>query len=135
MKFNDEIKKNIIYVFSGTTILSVTMILFFKIIGYFSVPVLIGAFIGTALACLNFYLLALTLHKAVSSDTDQENFIKFSYSMRSLFMLVAGIVSVFLLKVNPIALLLPYMFPRIAIMMIKIIEQRKDKGGGEGSEH
>ncbi len=129
MNFNPDVKKNICYVGAISAIFCALMLAVFVILGHFSLRVLSGALIGTSLAFFNFFLLALTLKKAISSEKSEKAVVALSYTTRTLMMFLLGIAAIVIFKVNPISLLLPYIFPRFSISVIRFLNFRKGKGG------
>ena len=120
IKFNREVKSNILTVTGTTFLLAAVMVLIFALAGYYNTAVLWGAVIGSTLASLNFFLMALTLQKVADSKKSGKAAAGLSYVLRNLMLLLGAAVAIVFLKVNPAAFLLPYIFPRVAIMFIQI---------------
>jgi ATP synthase I chain. len=138
MKFSADVKKHILQVSGISLGLSTIMVGVFALLGQFTVSVLWGALCGCFLACFNFFLLAVTVTKALGQEERGKAMASISYMARSLMMLVGGVVAVAYLKFNPIALVIPYIFPRISITIIQMTVAKKEtieiiEEGGESS--
>ena len=139
MKIEPAVKKETAIVVIGVTALSAVMVLCFAVAGHFDMSVLWGALLGTALSCLNFFLMGLGVQAAAtkmhgvqlsqSQDDQQEEdaapspqslqakrLVQLSYHGRMLLcvavMLVAMLVPVF----DMISAAIPLLFPRLIIM-------------------
>ena len=115
-KIDKTVIKETIYIAVFTFILSMLMESVFLIIHKWDYTVLLGNALGYIAVVLNFFLMGLTVQKAVGlSEENAKTRVKFSQMMR-LFMLaafafVAGLSKHFSL----IAFVIPLIFPRIAI--------------------
>ena len=133
MKFSSDVKKHILFVSGISSILTAVMLGIFTLAGQFSLSVLWGALSGLFLVCLNFVLLAVTLNKAIDSDSRGKAVAGISYTSRMLLLLIGGMVAIVYFKVNPIAMIIPYIFPRISIAVIQMLDARcrPDQGGDD----
>ncbi|MDD4688733.1 MAG: ATP synthase subunit I [Eubacteriales bacterium] len=131
MEFSKEVKKHILFISSISGALTAVMIGIFALIGQFSLSVLWGALFGLFLVLLNFVLLAITLNKAADVQSRGKAIAGISYTSRMLFLLLGSIFAIVYLKVNPIALIIPYVFPRISIGILQAlnIRDKSDKRG------
>jgi ATP synthase I chain. len=132
MKLSAEVKKNIVCVSGISLSLSLIMVGVFALLGQFTLVILWSALYGCFFACFNFYLLAITVTKAMGREEKGKAMASISYTVRSLMMLLGGIFAVAYLAYNPIAVVIPYIFPRISINIIQITmakKERKEEGG------
>ncbi|MFV0414404.1 MAG: hypothetical protein ACK5L3_14265 [Oscillospiraceae bacterium] len=121
MKFSAELKRNIMFIILGTFLFGCIMLLVFFLLNRVSFSVILGAFIGCTAASINFVLLALSLQKALlSSKGFGKALAGVSYTFRNLMMLGIAILAIWLLKANPFALLIPYIFPRLSILVLQV---------------
>lgn len=120
MKFSRDVKWHIFLVSAGTIILGMLMVLVFLICGFFHFDVLLGAIIGCGAVIGNFLLMAYSLHKAADSGKKGKGIAQLSFGVRNLLLLLIAALSIALLHVNPIALIVPYVFPRIVILVMQI---------------
>lgn len=134
MKFPKDIKRNILFVTIGSIILCALLLLVFVIIGQFNLSVLLGAILGTAITIGNFILLAWSLQKAVDKPESGKGIAGVSYLLRNVLLLVLAILAIVLLKVNVIALLVPYIFPRIVILFLQITGKYQNNSPSEIKE-
>lgn len=115
-KIDKTVIRETIYIAVFTLILSMLMQSIFLIIGKWNYTILLGNLLGYVADVLNFFLMGLTVQKAVGlSEDDAKTRVKFSQMLRlfmlAAFALVAGISKHFSL----IAFVIPLIFPRIAV--------------------
>ena len=123
MSISPVVKKETIRIATGCIALSAVMVAVFALCGRFDWPVLWGALLGTAYAILNFFLMAYTMQKsAESTHTQAKTKIQFSYTLRTLLMLVVGVMGMVLPCFNWISVLLPFIFPSITIYIMHILK-------------
>lgn len=134
MKFSTDIKRSIKYVIGISTALSILMILIFWVMGRFTLSVLAGSIYGCFLSCFNFFLLAVTLNKAVDVKNGGKAVVGLSYTGRTVLLLLGAVIGIVWLKVNAVSLIIPYVFPRIAIGIMQIREIRQGRRAGRSSE-
>ena len=155
MKVQPAVKQETGKIVLGVTVLSALMVSVFLIIGQFQLSVLFGAVLGTAMACLNFFLMALSVQKAAEKMTgvhlppeeeapggeeeadekeDQplspqalraKRSMQLSYAGRMAMLAAYAIIAVSQAWLHPVAALLPLLFPRIVISLSGLIAQKK----------
>lgn len=124
-KVDKTVAKETIYIAVVTLILSMLMQSVLLIIHFWDYTVLLGNVLGYTAAVLNFFLMGLTVQKAVTMSEDEaKTRVKFSQMLR-LFMLVlfaiaAGVCKCF----NLIAFVIPLLFPRIAITFRPLLDKK-----------
>ncbi len=129
-KVDETVKRETIYIAVWTLILSVILQAVFLVIGSWSVKVLLGNILSAAAAVGNFFLMGLTIQKAVSKEPkDAAQMMKFSQSMR--LFLQFGAAAVGVLFFSPISSIVPLFFPRIAIVFRPFIGKKKDDKSAE----
>ncbi len=132
MQIDPTVRKETLYIVTFVTVLSVLMQAVFLVAGFWDITILFGNLYGAILAILNFFLLGLTVQKAVTKEEkDAKNLVKLSQTGRMLGMLVFAIVGVYLPCFHFLAVLLPLLFPRIAIMFRPLFD-KKVSGEKEG---
>ena len=139
------------YIAIWMVILSVLMEAVFLVLGEFDYTVLLGGLLGAFAAVLNFFLMGLSVQKAVErdsqtgvpvgedSDADSESeekptavhkeavqVIKLSQSLRMIMMIAFAAVGALAPCFNLIAVLIPFFFPRIAIMFRPVFSGKDD---------
>ncbi|MBE6012893.1 MAG: hypothetical protein E7234_10110 [Lachnospiraceae bacterium] len=101
------------------------MLLVFLILKKLTFYVFLSAFIGAILAILNFFLLGLSLNKAVNKEaSNAKQYIQVSYSYRMIGLFIILAIGLYLKLFNPVAILLPLIFPRIVISAINFKRRR-----------
>jgi len=117
-KIDPAVSKETKYIALVTLLLGVLQQAVFLIIGKWSFSVLFGGIYGWAVALANFFLMCLSIQKAVSQDEkDAKGTMKFSQSMRFLGLFLMALFAYLIPFCNTIAAVLPYLFPRIAIFL------------------
>ncbi len=120
----------------GTAVLCAAMLIVFLLLGKMTGLVALGALIGYAVAVGNFFVMAVDVQRVTENfDPNDEAEVKrakakmrMSYNRRMLVMVVALGASIWFLKVDWIAAMLPQLFPRFVIQTWQLIKNRKTKG-------
>ncbi len=115
-KVDSTVLKETCYVALVTFILSVLMQAVFLIAGKWNYTVLLGNLLGSAAAIGNFFLMGLTVQSALGLDVkDAKNRMKLSQMLRTLFMFIVAVVGYVTPVFSLLAVVIPYVFPRIAV--------------------
>ena len=126
-KMDPAVKKETGYIAAWTVLLSVIMEAVFLIIGQWNLSVLFGNLGGAAAAVGSFFLLVLTVSKAVSSGKPEEasKRVKASAGLRLIGMggICALLIGVF--HTNVYATVIPLLFPRIGLMFRPMIDRKR----------
>lgn len=133
MKIDGTVKKETAYVAVAEAILIAVMLAVYLIISKFTLNVLFAALTSGAVAVLNFFVMGLTVQKAVTvdDDSDRRKLIRASQLVRLLVMGVVVIVCAVFPKFDIFALFIPLFFPRLFAQARGIYGAVKDgKNGG-----
>lgn len=133
MKIDGTVKKETAYVAVAEAILIAIMLAVYLIISKFTLNVLFAALTSGAVAVLNFFVMGLTVQKAVTvdDDSDRRKLIRASQLVRLLVMGVVVIVCAVFPKFDIFALFIPLFFPRLFAQARGIYGAVKDgKNGG-----
>lgn len=128
MKIDKTVIKETKYIALFVLILSVLMQSVFLIIGHWHYFVLLGNIWGAAVAIANFFVMGLFVQKAVTQDEkDAKQTIRASQSLRMVGVFILVVVGILIFKQTPtrVAILIPLIFPRIAIMLRPFINKNK----------
>ena len=132
-KLDPAVKKETGYIAFWVILLSVIMEAVFLILRKWDLSVLIGNLGGAIAAVGSFFLLAVTVSKAVSSGKpeDAAKRVKASASLRMLGMggLCALLIGVF--HTNVYATVIPLLFPRIGLMFRHKNEKKRGETAAE----
>ena len=131
------VKKETGYISVWVILLSVIMEAVFLIIGRWRFrEVLIGNLGGATAAVGSFFLLAVTVSRAVSSGKPEEaaRRVKASAGLRLIGMggICALLIGVF--HTNVYATVIPLLFPRIGLMFRPMIDRKSGKSSGTASD-
>lgn len=133
MKIDGTVKKETAYVAIAEAILIAVMLAVYLIISKFTLNVLFAALTSGAVAVLNFFVMGLTVQKAVTvdDDSDRRKLIRASQLVRLLVMGVVVIVCAVFPRFDIFALFIPLFFPRLFAQARGIYGAVKDgKNGG-----
>jgi len=118
MKLDPTVKKETLYILLGETIMTILLLAVYLILDRLTVHVLLGALAGGILAVLNFFVMGLTIQKALSMpDEDHAKLMRASQSLRLMLIALTVILCLAVAKLDVIATLAPLLFPRIVIFV------------------
>ena len=127
MKFDPSVKREIGYVTLGTLLLTAVEIGVFFALGYYTPKALYGAILSAAGGILDFFLLALTVTRALSYSPEEEaaakGILKLSRIARMAFLLAVLAVGVILF--SPWSTLITIIFPRVVIAVRNVAVKRE----------
>lgn len=117
MKLDRTVLRETTFIFGGTFILSVIMQVVFILTGAWDITVLLGNILGLVAAVGNFLLMGITVQIAVTKDEkESKKLVKVSQMGRLFLMLIVALIGYLVPIFNLLAVVVPYLFPRIAIM-------------------
>lgn len=129
-KTDPTVRKETLYIAAWTLILSALIHSVFLILKKWNMTVLYGSLLGVALAVLNFFLMGRTVQSALEKEEkDAKNAMKVSQMLRYLLIIVVVAVAAVLKCFNVTAVIVPLLFPRIAVQFRPLFD--KNKGGKE----
>ncbi|MBE6613303.1 MAG: hypothetical protein E7632_12515 [Ruminococcaceae bacterium] len=132
-KVDAVVRRETLYIAVWVIILSVLMEAVFLILGAWNVNVLFGNLLGGAAAVLNFFLMGLTVQKALTkTEKEAKDLVRLSQTLRMLMLFVVAMIACLVPVFNLVAALVPLLFPRIAIMfrtLFGVREQAPSEGG------
>ena len=138
-KIDSVVRRETLYITAWVLILSAVTEAIFLAVGKWELSVLIGNLIGAAAAVLNFFLMGLSVQAALGKDEkDAKSTVKLSQTLRNMMLVVilaAGVIldQTGVIGVNIIAMLVPLLFPSIAVKL-RMIQCKDPKKGGEASK-
>ena len=130
---------------AGVAALVALMLIVYAIIGRLSLPVVAGGLYSGVLGVANFFVMGLmvqsiTERMAEKERTEQEiadmslqmqNRMKASYNMRMIALFALLVLGIAVFKFDPLATILPSVFPSIVIRILQSAEARKAPKGSE----
>ena len=126
MKVDKTVIKETKYIASFVLILSVLMQAVFLMISKWDYTVLIGNLWGIIIAVGNFFVMGLFVQKAVTQDEkDARQTVKASQSLRFAGIFVLAVIGILVPFLNSIAVVIPLVFPRIAIMLRPLMNKNQ----------
>ena len=136
-KLDPAVRKETGYIAFWVILLSILMESVFLVIGQWNWrEVLIGNLGGAAAAVGSFFLLAVTVSKAVSSGKPDEaaKRVKASAGLRLIGMGGICALMIGLLHTNVYATVIPLLFPRIGLLFRPMIDKKNGKQGGSAPD-
>ena len=107
-------------------LLSILMQAVFLIIGKWDYTVLLGNLLSAAVGIFNFLLMGITIQRAVGREEKEiKTAVRASLGMRYIFVFVFTVIGVVLPQFNTWAVLIPLLFPRIAIAVRPLWGRKK----------
>lgn len=127
-KIDPIVLKETTYILAFTVIFSMLMEAVFLILNAWNYTVLLGNVLGIIAATLNFLLMGITVQNAVvKEEKDAKNLMKLSQTGRLFMMFVFALVGYLVPVFNAVAVVVPFLFPRVAIMLRPLFSKRGDK--------
>ena len=125
MTLEPAVKKESIYISTVSAILSALLQAGFLIASKWNYTVLLGTALGFTASVLNFFLMAITVQKAVKKEDPKErqNLIKLSHILRTFLLIAFAIIGLLIPIFNKWAFIIPLFFPRIAIYLQPLIQK------------
>ena len=124
MKLQKAVKDETVFVALGSVILSAVMVIIFFVLHRvfpdrvpMDLPVVIGAVGGCAVAVGNFFLMALTVQKVAGIENYDQAYrsMQVSYRYRTFLQLIWCVLTMVLKFINPVAGMLPLLWPSLLI--------------------
>ncbi len=120
------VRRETLYIAAWTLLLTALMEAVFLILSRWTLPVLWGGLFGAFAAVLNFFLMGLTVQKAVGKEEkDAANLMRLSQMGRMLLLVAVGLLAALIPFFDLIAALIPLFFPRIAVAVRPLFERKK----------
>lgn len=131
-----ESKKNLLKISVGSLVFSAIVAVVFIAIGQFDLSVVFGLAIGLALSIGNFYVMSVTVAKALETGDGNEakKRIRNSYLIRTGVMVAVIAVSIIVKQINPIPVLVSVFYVRLTIFITGLFEKKKSGGGSAIAE-
>ncbi len=125
-KIDKTVLKETRYIALWVAILSVLMEAVFLIINKWDYTVLLGNLLGAGAAVGNFFLMGLTVQKAVQKEEekDAKKLMRISQVYRNLLVIIILVVGICLSVFNTWAVIIPVFFPRISLIFRPVFDKK-----------
>lgn len=121
-KIDAVVKKETKYIACWVIIFSLITQAVFLVIGRWDISVLFGNILSGTIGVLNFFLMGITVQKAVvKEEKDARSLIKLSQTYRMFMVLILVGLGIYLPWLNNWTVVIPLLFPRIAILIRPLI--------------
>ena len=125
-KIDNVVYKEAAFVGAWVLIFSAVMEAVFLIIGKWDYTVLLGNLLGFVAAVGNFFLMGLSVQSALGKEEkDAKSTMKLSQSLRLLLLFVIGVIGYIAPVFNILAVLIPFLFPRIAVALRPLFMKKR----------
>lgn len=121
------------YISAFVVVLSLLMEAVFLIIGKWDITVLFGNLLSAFVSILNFFLLGITVTRAMDKDEkDMPAYMKLSKTYRFFMIILVAGIGLYFKCFNDVAVILPLFFPNAAILVRGYALNKKSAAeGGE----
>ncbi len=125
MKIDKTIRDETRYIALWVLIFSALMQAVFLIIGMWDYTVALGNLLGGFFAVFNFFLMGLSVQKAITKDDDKARkaVMRTSLLYRNMMLLAVAGIGALLAVFNVFATIIPFFFPRVAIALRPIFKK------------
>ena len=125
-KIDAAVWKETKYIAMAVLLMSVLMQAVFLVIGQWDYTVLTGNLLCGGAGVLNFFLMGITVQKALTKDEKAaKNTMKVSQTYRTLLLAVVLVIAFAVPCFHRWASLIALFFPRVAVQLRPILEKRK----------
>lgn len=125
-KIDPTVLKETGYIATMVLIFSLALQSVFLIIGKWDYTVLTGNLLGFVAAVGNFFLMGLSVQSSLGKEEkDAKSLMKVSQSLRLLLVFVIALIGYLVPVFNTIAVLIPLLFPRIAVALRPVFMKNK----------
>ena len=126
VKTDSAVYRETKYIAVFCAVLSVLMQAVFVAIKRWDYTVLLGNLLSLFAAVANFYLMGVSLEKALSSEKrEAEKIMRASQSFRNIGIFIAVAIGVVLPYFNTVATILPVFFPRVAVAFRPLFKEKE----------
>ncbi|MBE6551455.1 MAG: hypothetical protein E7665_04895 [Ruminococcaceae bacterium] len=126
-KIDPTVLKETFYVACFSVVFSLLMQAVYLAIGKWNTAVLFGNLLGYFAAVANFFLMGLTVQSAVmKEEKEARNLVKLSQNLRMVFLLVVAVIGYAVPIFDIIAVVIPFIFPRLSVTVRSLTIKDKD---------
>lgn len=131
-KIDSTVKRESLYVAVWIIVLSMLMQAVFLIIGKWDYTVLLGNILSGTAMFFHFFLLGITVQKAVNKDEKQAaHMMKLSQSLRTLMLFVVAVIGLALPCFSIWSTLIPFFFVRIAVAFRPMFNKKEAENNND----
>ena len=122
------VSRETVYIACVVQIFSVLMQAVFLVAGLWRYTVLLGNLWGAAVAILNFYLLAMSVQRAMGrEEKEAAQIIRTSRTTRTFMQFALAVIGALIPVFDIYAVLIPLLFPRVGIALRPVVERAQAK--------
>ena len=125
-KIDRIVKKETGFIALVTLLFSAVMQVVFFLLDRWNATVLFGNLLGGSLAVLNFFLMGIGVQRAVGKEEKEaRDIMKLSQTLRMMLLFVTVVIGVVLDVFHTVAVIIPLLFPRIAVSLRPIFMKKE----------
>lgn len=118
------------YIAYSLVLMSLILQSVFLVLKKWDYTVLLGNLLTDAVMLANFFLMGLGIQKALQKGEENvKNIMKASHSLRTLMIFAVVVVGVAFPVFNTVSVIIPVFFPRIAILLKPLLQNKIKKSG------
>ena len=135
MKVSSAVWKETVHVAAGVLIGDLIMLAVFFALKKLDYTVLLGALLGSVAAIGNFFVMGLSIQKAMDDPDNAKKLVQRSYTLRMIAMAAIMIVGFVLPWFHKVAVVIPILLPGITIQAMRLLGLYKpEQEGGEQTD-
>lgn len=125
-RIDPTVKRETLFIAACVAVLTALMESVFLVLGYWDITVLWGGLLGAFAAIVNFFLMGLTVQKAVGREPqDASKLMRVSQSMRMLMLVCFCALGAAAPAFHLLATLIPLLFPRVGVTLRGIMLKKQ----------
>ncbi len=123
------------YIALWVLVLSAVTQAVFLVIGKWDYTVLLGNLLSAAVGIFNFLLMGITIQRALGKEEKEiKTAVRASAGLRLVFVFAFTVLGVVLPQFNTWTVLIPLLFPRVAVGVRPLLDKKKQKAGSPPAE-
>ncbi len=134
-KIDAAVVRATLYIGAWELVLSALMQAVFLVGGWWDITVLWGNLLGGAAAVLHYFLMGITVQKALKKEEKEaKDLMKLSLTLRNMMLVAVMVIGFVFDCFNVIALLVPMLFPSIGAKLSPMFIKEEKKAGDGANE-
>lgn len=121
------LQKEILRILLGVLIFGIIQIVITIPVGYFGLAAVLGTLLGCVVAVFNFALMGLILEQCIAKQSGASYLAGFGYIFRLAIIAAAVVWAMKVSYLNYVCVVIPLIFPQLAIFIINIIRKKERK--------
>lgn len=124
---SNTLKREILNILLVVLIFGIVQMLITIPLGYFGLAAIFGTLLGCAVAVFNFALMGIILEQCIEKQSGASYMAGFGYIFRLVIIAAAVVWAMKVTYLNYVCVVIPLIFPQLAIFIINIIRKKERK--------